>query len=98
MADDRRGFRGPHLRTKEEDEFQGPHLEEADTAKGRHGFQGLRLLLDDKETPSVRLHNPDIMRRIAEMAYSLWAKRGCPHGIILEDWIAAEKAELDRTS
>jgi hypothetical protein len=98
MTDDQHGFRGPHLRTKEEDAFQGPHLGEDDTAKGRGGFQGLRLLLDDKETHSVRLHSPDVMRRIAGMAYSLWAKRGSPHGINLQDWILAEKAELDRIS
>jgi hypothetical protein len=98
MTDDRRGFRGPHLRNKEEAEFQGPHLEEDDTVKGRYGLQGLRLLLNDKETHSVRLHSPDVMRRIAGMAYSLWAKRGCPHVIILEDWIVAEKAELDSIS
>jgi len=102
MADDRRGFRGPHLRTihttRERPEFQGPHLKEDEMETGRHGFQGPRLLLDERETHSVRLYGPDVMRRIAEKAYSLWSKRGCPQGTHIQDWIEAEKVELDSTS
>jgi hypothetical protein len=58
----------------------------------------MRLLLDDKESHSVRLHSPDVMRRIAEKAFTLWSKRGCPHGSNLADWIAAEKTEVEKTS
>jgi hypothetical protein len=38
------------------------------------------------------------MRRIAEKAYSLWKKHGCPHGSYLQDWLEAENIELDKTS
>jgi hypothetical protein len=40
---------------------------------------------------SVRLHTPEIMRLIAEKAYSLWEQRGRPNGNDLQDWLEAEK-------
>jgi hypothetical protein len=45
----------------------------------------------------VPLHSPDVMWRIAAKAHSLWKQRGCPHGTLLEDWMAAEEAELNKT-
>jgi len=47
---------------------------------------------------SVRLHSPDVMRRIAEKAYSLWEKRGRPHGHDLQDWLEAERLERNNPS
>jgi len=46
----------------------------------------------------VTLHDPDIMKRIAETAYYLWEKRGRPHGSDMQDWIEAEKIVLGRKS
>lgn len=40
---------------------------------------------------AVPLHNPDQMKKIAELAYGLWEKRGCPHGDDRQDWLEAEK-------
>jgi hypothetical protein len=45
---------------------------------------------------SVTLRDPDVMKRIAETAYYLWQKRGCPHGDDLQDWCEAEKIVLGR--
>jgi hypothetical protein len=45
---------------------------------------------------SIRLRDPDVMKRIAETAYYLWQKRGCPHGSDLQDWSEAEKIVLGR--
>jgi len=47
---------------------------------------------------SVRLHSPDVMRRIAEKAYSLWEQHGRPHGNDLQDWLEAERIERNRPS
>jgi len=47
---------------------------------------------------SVRLHSPDVMRRIAEKAYSLWEQHGRPHGNDLQDWLEAERIERNRLS
>jgi hypothetical protein len=44
----------------------------------------------------VTLHDPDVMKRIAETAYYLWEKRGRPHGSDWADWIEAEKIVLGR--
>jgi hypothetical protein len=63
-------------------------------ADDRRGFQGPRLLADAPETHAVRLHSPEVMRRIASQAYFLWTKRGRPRGNQLPDWIAAEETAL----
>lgn len=39
----------------------------------------------------VSLHDPSRMKKIAEKAYSLWEKRGRPHGNDMQDWIEAER-------
>ncbi len=46
--------------------------------------------------PEVKLHDPDIMKRIAETAYYLWEKRGRPTGSDLQDWVEAEKIVLGK--
>jgi len=50
----------------------------------------------DARPGSVELHEPDIMRRIAETAHDLWEKRGGPHGNDMQDWIEAEKIVTGR--
>jgi len=52
----------------------------------------------DAAVRSVRLHSPDVMRRIAEKAYALWEQRGRPHGNDLRDWLEAERIERVKTS
>jgi hypothetical protein len=47
---------------------------------------------------SVRLHGPDVMKKIAETAYYLWEKRGRPHGNDMQDWLEAEKLILGKKS
>jgi hypothetical protein len=39
----------------------------------------------------VSLHEPAQMKKIAEMAYHLWEKRGRPHGNDMKDWLEAER-------
>jgi hypothetical protein len=46
------------------------------------------------EASRVKLHDPDVMKKIAEAAYHLWEKRGRPHGNDMQDWLEAEKAIL----
>jgi len=46
--------------------------------------------------PDVKLHGPDVMKRIAETAYYLWEKRGRPHGSDMHDWLEAEKIVLGK--
>jgi hypothetical protein len=49
-----------------------------------------------KPAEEVKLHDPDVMKRIAETAYYLWEKRGRPHGSDMQDWIEAERIVLGR--
>jgi len=44
----------------------------------------------------ISLHDPDQMRKIAEMAYHLWEKRGRPHGNDRQDWLEAEKIVMGK--
>jgi hypothetical protein len=44
----------------------------------------------------VSLHDPTQMKKIAEMAYHLWEKRGRPHGTDMQDWIEAEKIVMGK--
>jgi hypothetical protein len=46
------------------------------------------------KTKEVQLHSPDVMRMIAEKAFDLWLRRGCPHGGYQEDWFKAEVTVL----
>jgi hypothetical protein len=46
--------------------------------------------------PEVKLHDPAVMKRIAETAYYLWEKRGRPHGSDTQDWVEAEKIVLGK--
>jgi hypothetical protein len=63
---------------------------------------GMATLLREKTvsapapSASIRLRDPDVMKRIAETAYYLWQKRGSPHGSDLQDWSEAEKIVLGR--
>ena len=45
---------------------------------------------------SVDLHDPLVMKRIAETAYYLWEKRGCPQDSDWEDWMEAENIVLGK--
>jgi hypothetical protein len=45
---------------------------------------------------SVKLHDPAVMKQIAEAAYYLWDKRGRPHGNDMHDWLEAEKVVLGK--
>jgi hypothetical protein len=45
---------------------------------------------------NVPLHDPGQMKKIAEMAYQLWEKRGRPHGSDMQDWIEAEKIVMGK--
>ena len=44
----------------------------------------------------VSLHDPNQMKKIAEMAYHLWEKRGRPHGNDRQDWLEAEKVVMGK--
>ena len=44
----------------------------------------------------VSLHDPGQMKKIAEMAYHLWEKRGRPHGNDMQDWLEAEKIVMGK--
>jgi hypothetical protein len=54
------------------------------------------LLAKKASRVSVPLREPDTMKAIAETAYYLWQKRGCPHGSDQQDWLEAEKIVADR--
>jgi hypothetical protein len=45
---------------------------------------------------AVSLHDPSQMKKIAEMAYHLWEKRGRPHGNDMRDWLEAEKIVMGK--
>jgi hypothetical protein len=45
---------------------------------------------------AVPLHDPDQMKKIAEMAHHLWEKRGRPHGSDQKDWFEAEEIVMGR--
>ncbi len=46
--------------------------------------------------PSVTVHDPEVMKKIADTAYALWEKRGRPDGGDLQDWLEAERIVLGR--
>jgi len=45
---------------------------------------------------AISLHDPDQMKKIAEMAYHIWDKRGRPHGSDMQDWLEAEKIVMGK--
>jgi hypothetical protein len=49
------------------------------------------------DSSKVKLHEPDVMKKIADAAYYLWEKRGQPHGDDMHDWLEAEKIVLGKT-
>jgi hypothetical protein len=52
--------------------------------------------MESGSVQEVKLHDPAVMKRIAETAYYLWEKRGRPHGSDMQDWAEAEKIVLGK--
>jgi hypothetical protein len=47
------------------------------------------------QTPSqIEAPTQKHTEEIAQLAYSLWQARGCPHGSAEEDWFAAEREKI----